>query len=98
MSRTILQYNYTNENIPGAYYGILPELPKVNLAVPNGTIDLIFNLTEGEDFSSQTVQRWDYLYNIYYNRPDSTSSFPSLSGYEYREVSCVTCPEMPRRS
>ncbi|KAH8081214.1 hypothetical protein HD553DRAFT_88883 [Filobasidium floriforme] len=80
---TVLQYNFTSENVPGAYYGLLPELPHAQLSMPNGSIDVQYNYTSADLSNDGNATRWDSLYTIYFNRPDSESVYPSPSGYQY---------------
>jgi hypothetical protein len=85
---TMLKYNFTSNNVPGAYYGTLPELPLAQLSVPNGTIDFTFNSTEQdiEAVDARNGSRYDYMYTVYFNRPDPESVYPSPSGYQFQEV------------
>jgi hypothetical protein len=86
---TVLRYNFTSENVPGAYYGLLPELPHAQLSMPNGSIDLQYNYTSADLSNDGNATRWDSLYTIYFNRPDSESVYPSPSGYQYSLVSQI---------
>lgn len=89
MTTTILQYNFTSENVPGAYYGLLPELPHVQLSTPNGSVEYQYNYTGADVSNDRNSTRWDYLYTIYFNRPDSEGVYPSPSGYQYSLVSQI---------
>jgi hypothetical protein len=84
-SITKLRYNYTSDHIPGAYYGVLPELEVLKVAVP-GTANLVFNFTDADKASNSS---WDYLWTSHYNRPDPLSVYPSETGYQYSFVSCI---------
>lgn len=85
----VLQYNFSSSNVPGAYYGLLPELPHVQLSTPNGSIDYRYNYTGADLSNDGNATRWDFLYTIYFNRPDSESVYASPSGYQYSQVSHV---------
>ena len=80
---TSVRYNYTSNNVPGAYYGALPELPVVQVATP-GEFEFSWNATQDE---LNTTGSWDMLWTVYFNSPDHSSVYPSDTGYQYREVS-----------
>lgn len=75
-------YNFTSSNVPGAYYGALPELDTLSITVPNGTVNLEFNVTQ-EDLDGST---WDSMQTVYYNHPNHESVYPSETGYQYQQV------------
>jgi hypothetical protein len=82
---TTLQYNYTSGNVPGAYYGPMPELPVVQVATP-GEFEYSYNATKEY---LNTTGTWDMLWTVYYNSPDHLSVYPSDTGYQYRVVSTL---------
>jgi len=83
MSVTEVYCNFTSNNVPGAYYGALPELPVVQVATP-GTFEFSYNATEEY---LNTLGSWDILYTVYFNSPDHLSVYASETGYQYQEVS-----------
>jgi hypothetical protein len=80
------QYNYTANNVPGAYYGALPELPVVQVATP-GHFEFSYNAT---DEYLKSTGDWDLMFTVHFNSPDHLSVYPSETGYQYQQVSAQT--------
>ena len=80
---TSVRYNYTSSNVPGAYYGALPELPVVEVASPS-QFEYSYNATN--DYMN-TTGSWDSMWTVYFNSPDHLSVYPSETGYQYQLVS-----------
>lgn len=83
---TSYRYNFTSDNVPGAYYGALPELPVVQVAVP-GSIEQVWNETTERQELEDGMTRWDSVWTVHFNHPDHLSVYPSETGYQYEEVS-----------